>query len=119
MQDAALLADFASMYRNTLSYKTTRNVRPSTVEMALECEVIISPRYRRSRACERACHHACVHMHYDPDYVLITILITGGRVHVQPSEYMHYDPDYILITILITGGRVHVQPSDRRQVPQA
>ena len=40
MQDAALLADFASMYRNTLSYKTTRNVRPSTVEMALECEVI-------------------------------------------------------------------------------
>ena len=50
MQDAALLADFASMYRNTLSYKTTRNVRPSTVEMALECEVIISPRYRRDLA---------------------------------------------------------------------
>ena len=38
-QDASLLADFATMYRNTLSYKTTRNVRPSTVEMALECEV--------------------------------------------------------------------------------
>jgi hypothetical protein len=37
--DAALLSDFAALYRNTLSYKSTRNVRSSTVDTALDVDV--------------------------------------------------------------------------------
>ena len=36
--DATLLADFARLWRNTLSYKTTRNIRGHT-EHALQMEV--------------------------------------------------------------------------------
>lgn len=69
--DAALLADFAQLYRNTLSYKHTRNVREST-EIALQMEdsnntfaPVIDHKSRKleqfrngpGRPCEQSRHH--------------------------------------------------------------